>query len=57
MYAKVAQLVEHSPEKAGVTGSSPVFGTTQWWSFSYRVLFNPVPRPMRSGILFVLGNG
>ena len=26
--AKVAQLVEHSSEKAGVAGSSPALGTT-----------------------------
>ncbi len=26
--AKVAQLVEHSSEKAGVTGSIPVLGTS-----------------------------
>ena len=29
--ASVAQLVEQSPEKACVTGSSPVEATTPWW--------------------------
>jgi hypothetical protein len=38
--AEVAQLVEHSTENAGVTGSIPVLGTNSYFTFTTADVWN-----------------